>query len=141
MNQATHLLISIISHIKNNKNDNTFGRNINSCRIFQILQKECQIPLCFGSVVFIHSVYEIVFIKDDCQFCKDRIGGARSRGWRVIFMGDTMSYLYLFIYTGRQARFTLCYILMFWLGLLFRVVVVIRIIDSCLWVQYRLRLE
>ena len=41
MNQATHLPIWIVPHIKNLKNDRLFWKNINSCRIFQILQIEC----------------------------------------------------------------------------------------------------
>ena len=58
----------------------------------------------------------------------------------TIFMGDTVSYLYLFIQAVRPVS-TLCYILTFQLGLLFRVVVVICIIASCLWLQYQFRLE
>ena len=41
-NQATHLPISVVSHIKKlMKTTIFFWKNINSCRIFQILQKEC----------------------------------------------------------------------------------------------------
>ena len=41
MNQATHLPISNVSHIKKYETDNIFWKNINSYRIFQVLQKEC----------------------------------------------------------------------------------------------------
>ena len=41
MIQATHLPISIVTHIKFMKTTIFFWKNINSCRIFQILQKEC----------------------------------------------------------------------------------------------------
>ena len=64
----------------------------------------------------------------------------------AIFMDDdTMSYLYLFIQAaGRWARFTLCYIdvsVGFVVPCQCYEMVVICLIDSSLWLQYRCRFQ
>ena len=68
MNQATHLPISIVSHIKNYENDNIyiFGKILTHLEFFKYCKKNTRYPSAlvqyYLSIVFIHSVYQIVFI-------------------------------------------------------------------------------
>ena len=68
MNQATHLPISIVSHIKNYENDNIyfFGKILTHLEFFKYCKKNARYPSAlvqyYLSIVFIHSVYQIVFI-------------------------------------------------------------------------------
>ena len=67
MYQATHLPIAIVSHIKDYENDNIFLEKILiHVEFFKYCKKNARYPSAlvqyYLSIVFIHSVYQIVFI-------------------------------------------------------------------------------